>query len=316
METATAAVAGTQAPGADGMRRTITTEAIATITHTHAHAQRSGRAERRMKARKPPTASNCTAARSEAQISGISTFRPSQRDRAMAPTTSEREAATTGQSHTPATGASAAAMVEREWHARPILARPTCPCAGYIDPMDQIVIRDLLVRGIVGINPDERTKPQDILVNVTMWADTRAAAASDDIEDAVNYRTITKAIVAHIEAGDPMLVERLVAEIADICLDADERVEEVEVAVEKPGALRFARSVGVVDPPTPGRGDDSLASGAGVAGQQHRTRTQHPGCHRTPRRGRVLQRPGGQSRLRESGGGSRRPRDRSRTPRC
>jgi FolB domain-containing protein len=111
--------------------------------------------------------------------------------------------------------------------------------------MDQIVIRDLLVRGIVGINPDERTKPQDILVNVTMWADTRAAAASDDIEDAVNYRTITKAIVAHIEAGDPMLVERLVAEIASICLESDERVEEVEVTVEKPGALRFARSVGV-----------------------------------------------------------------------
>jgi len=112
--------------------------------------------------------------------------------------------------------------------------------------MDQIVIRDLLLRGIVGINPEERTRPQDILVNVTMWADTRPAAASDDIEDAVNYRTITKAIIAHIESGEPMLVERLVSEVADICLDADPRVEEVEVAVEKPGALRFARSVGVV----------------------------------------------------------------------
>ncbi|MCJ7725484.1 MAG: dihydroneopterin aldolase [Acidimicrobiia bacterium] len=112
--------------------------------------------------------------------------------------------------------------------------------------MDQIVIRDLLLRGIVGINPEERTKPQDILVNVTMWADTRPAAASDDIADAVNYRTIAKAIIDHIEGGDPMLVERLVAEIAAICLEADLRVEEVEVAVEKPGALRFARSVGVV----------------------------------------------------------------------
>ena len=112
--------------------------------------------------------------------------------------------------------------------------------------MDQIVIRDLLVRGIVGINDDERTKPQDVLVDITMWADTRAAAASDDIEDAVNYRTIAKAVIAHIEAGEPMLVERLAAEIAAICLDADPRVEEVEVAVEKPGALRFARSVGVI----------------------------------------------------------------------
>ena len=120
------------------------------------------------------------------------------------------------------------------------------PAPGYIPRMDRIVIRDLLVRGIVGINPDERTKPQDILVDVTMWADTAAAAASDDIADAVNYRTIAKAIITHIEEGEPMLVERLVAEIADICLDADDRVREVEVAVEKPGALRFARSVGVV----------------------------------------------------------------------
>jgi len=112
--------------------------------------------------------------------------------------------------------------------------------------MDQIVIHDLLLRGIVGINPDERTKPQDILVNLTLWADTRIAAASDDIEDAINYRTIAKAIVAHIEGGDPMLVERLAAEVADVCLDADPRIVEVEVGVEKPGALRFARSVGVV----------------------------------------------------------------------
>jgi dihydroneopterin aldolase/D-erythro-7,8-dihydroneopterin triphosphate epimerase len=112
--------------------------------------------------------------------------------------------------------------------------------------MGRIVIRDLLLRGIVGINPDERTKPQDILVNITMWAETRPAAASDDIGDAINYRTITKAIIAHIEQGDPMLVERLASEVAGICFDADPRIEEVEVALEKPGALRFARSVGVV----------------------------------------------------------------------
>ncbi len=111
--------------------------------------------------------------------------------------------------------------------------------------MDRIIIKDLLLRGIVGINEDERTNRQDILINVTMWADTAAAAASDDIVDAVNYRTVTKAIIAHIEGGQPMLVERLVQEVANICFDADERVTEVEVTVEKPGALRFARSVGI-----------------------------------------------------------------------
>ena len=110
--------------------------------------------------------------------------------------------------------------------------------------MDQIHIRDLLVSGIIGINPDERINKQGILVNATLWVDTRVAAASDDIVDAVNYRTITKAIIAHVEAGEPMLVERLVQEIADICL-SDSRVEKAHVTVEKPGALRHARTVGI-----------------------------------------------------------------------
>ena len=116
----------------------------------------------------------------------------------------------------------------------------------YRSPMhlDRIQIADLVVSGIIGINPEERVNRQNIRVNATLWVDTRAAAVSDDIEDAVNYRTITKTIIAHIEAGEPMLVERLVSEIADICL-GDPRVQQVEVTVEKPGALRHAESVGI-----------------------------------------------------------------------
>jgi len=114
-----------------------------------------------------------------------------------------------------------------------------------IDRLDRIQIKDLVVSGILGINPDERIHRQDILVNATLWADTRKAAASDDIDDAVNYRTITKQLIAHIEQGEPMLVERLVAELAEICLDADQRITAVEISVEKPGALRHARSVGI-----------------------------------------------------------------------
>ncbi len=111
--------------------------------------------------------------------------------------------------------------------------------------LDRILIKDLLVSGILGINPDERVNPQDILINATLWADTRPAAASDDIDDAVNYRTITKRLIAHIEHGEPLLVERLVAELVDICFDSDDRVAAVEMTVEKPGALRHARSVGI-----------------------------------------------------------------------
>ncbi len=111
--------------------------------------------------------------------------------------------------------------------------------------LDQVFIKDLLVRGILGINAKERVQRQDILVNVVMWADTRPAARSDDIADAVNYRTVAKAIIEHIENGQPFLVERLVDEIAQLCFEIDARIQAVEVSVEKPGALRFARSVGV-----------------------------------------------------------------------
>ncbi len=124
--------------------------------------------------------------------------------------------------------------------------------------LDRIQIKDLLVSGILGINPDERINRQDILVNATLWADTRAAAASDDIDDAVNYRTITKQLIAHIEQGEPMLVERLVAELVEICLDADPRITAVEMTLEKPGALRHARSVGITIYRTR-TGDDSNA---------------------------------------------------------
>ena len=111
--------------------------------------------------------------------------------------------------------------------------------------LDQIHIKDLISSGIVGINPEERVNRQDVLVNATLWVDTSPAAASDDISDAANYRTITKSLIAHIENGEPMLVERLVQELTDICFNTDERVEEVEMTVEKPGALRHARSVGI-----------------------------------------------------------------------
>jgi dihydroneopterin aldolase/D-erythro-7,8-dihydroneopterin triphosphate epimerase len=109
---------------------------------------------------------------------------------------------------------------------------------------DQIHIRDLLVRGILGINDDERTNRQDILLNIILSVDTRPAARSDAIADAVNYRTLTKEIIDHVEASSCLLVERLANDVARLCL-SDPRVEAVEVAIDKPGALRFARSVGV-----------------------------------------------------------------------
>lgn len=109
---------------------------------------------------------------------------------------------------------------------------------------DRIEICDLLLRGILGINPEEREKAQDILINLTLFADLHPAGRSDDIADTPNYRTITKRIIEHVERVGRFTVEALAADIAELCL-ADPRVERVRVRVEKPGALRFARSVGV-----------------------------------------------------------------------
>lgn len=111
--------------------------------------------------------------------------------------------------------------------------------------MDKIIIKDLLLRGILGINPDERVKRQDILVNIVLYADTRPAAASDEIEDAVNYKTITKKVIKRVEEGADFLVEKLVSDIAHMILSQHPDVQKVQVRVEKPGALRFADSVGV-----------------------------------------------------------------------
>jgi FolB domain-containing protein len=110
--------------------------------------------------------------------------------------------------------------------------------------MDKIIIRDLLLRGIIGINPDERVKLQDILINMVIWADIRQAATSDAIEDAVDYKSITKRVIEHVEASSDFLVERLVTDLARIVI-TEFGVERVTVRVEKPGALRFAGSVGI-----------------------------------------------------------------------
>jgi FolB domain-containing protein len=110
---------------------------------------------------------------------------------------------------------------------------------------DEIRIDDLHLRTIIGINGEERRERQDVLVSLVLDVDTRRAGETDDINDApVNYRTLAKKIIAFVEHGEFFLVERLAASIAGLCLE-ENGVAKVRVTVEKPGALRFARSVGV-----------------------------------------------------------------------
>lgn len=110
--------------------------------------------------------------------------------------------------------------------------------------MDQIFIKDLLVRGIIGINDWEREKPQDILINIVITADLKTAGENDDISHSVNYRTIAKKAQSKAETAERLTVEALAADIAKLCLE-EPGVLKVRVKVEKPNAVRFARSVGV-----------------------------------------------------------------------
>ncbi|MDR3575240.1 MAG: dihydroneopterin aldolase [Anaerolineaceae bacterium] len=110
--------------------------------------------------------------------------------------------------------------------------------------LDQIFIKDLLVRGVIGVNAGERTQAQDILINIVLYADTQKAAQTDNIDDCIDYRTVTKKILAYAEKAGRYTVEALAGDIAKICLD-DSKIQSVRVRVEKPGAVRFSRSVGV-----------------------------------------------------------------------
>ena len=109
---------------------------------------------------------------------------------------------------------------------------------------DQIHIHDLAFRCILGINDEERRIKQDVVVNLTLWADLNDACESDNIEDTIDYKALKKTILSMAENSSFYLIEALAHTIAGICL-SDRRVVQTRVAVEKPTALRFARSVGV-----------------------------------------------------------------------
>jgi FolB domain-containing protein len=110
--------------------------------------------------------------------------------------------------------------------------------------MDRILIRDLRVRCILGINQDERHEKQDVVINLTIHADLRPAGTSDQLEDTVDYRALKKRILAMVEESHYRLEEALAEAIASLCLDYP-GVKRVDVRVDKPHALRFAESVAV-----------------------------------------------------------------------
>ncbi len=110
--------------------------------------------------------------------------------------------------------------------------------------MDKIHIRDLRLTAIIGTFPEERVKKQEIIFNISISCDLSKAGKSDSLVDTVDYKTMKQSILAHVENSQYFLIESLAESVAALCLNT-EGVEEVTVTVDKPGALRFARSVAV-----------------------------------------------------------------------
>ena len=110
--------------------------------------------------------------------------------------------------------------------------------------LDRILIKDLMLRCVLGLSDDERREKQDVLINLILWTDLRPAAASDSIRDAVDYSLLKKRIISLVEGSQYHLAETLADRIAQLCLEYP-AVQQVQVTLEKPTALRFAHSVGV-----------------------------------------------------------------------
>lgn len=110
--------------------------------------------------------------------------------------------------------------------------------------MARIRVKDLRLRTYIGIKEEEILNQQDVLINLTILYPASSAVEINDIEHALNYRTITKAIIRHVEDNRFALLERLTQEILDLVM-SNPQVSYAEVEVDKPHALRFAESVSI-----------------------------------------------------------------------
>jgi FolB domain-containing protein len=110
--------------------------------------------------------------------------------------------------------------------------------------MDQILIKDLLVRTVIGVEEHERSHLSDVLINLVIFTDFSRAGHSDDIDDCVNYATLTHQVQALVEGAARHTLEALAEDVARFCLEIP-GVNGLRVRVEKPNVVHFTRLVGV-----------------------------------------------------------------------
>lgn len=105
-----------------------------------------------------------------------------------------------------------------------------------------IRIKNLRLRTYIGINDDEVANMQDVIINAQIHYDAVRATDTDEMRDALNYKTVTKAIIKLVEENRFSLLEKLTAEVLAIAAEHPS-VTYAEVEVDKPHALRFSDSV-------------------------------------------------------------------------
>jgi len=110
--------------------------------------------------------------------------------------------------------------------------------------MDIIFISDLRIETIIGIYDWERKVKQTVSLDLEMATDIRAAAATDSIEDTLNYKAVAKRLIAFVGDSEYQLVETLAEKIAEIVVD-EFNVSWLRLKLHKPGALRGSRDVGI-----------------------------------------------------------------------
>ncbi len=110
--------------------------------------------------------------------------------------------------------------------------------------MAKIQITDLALRTIIGTNDWERKTKQDITINISLEYNSAKARASDRLEDAIDYKRLTKRIIQEVENSHFFLLEALSHFVLKIIME-DKRIKRATVRIDKPQALRFAKSVSI-----------------------------------------------------------------------
>jgi dihydroneopterin aldolase len=110
---------------------------------------------------------------------------------------------------------------------------------------DIIYIKDLRIETIIGIFDWERKVKQEVSIDMEFPFDCKKAAATDSIEDTIDYKAITKGVIKLVEESSVQLQETLAESIATFIKD-EYGVKSIKLRVSKPGALRGAKDVGLI----------------------------------------------------------------------